>query len=154
MRVWWGSLWSPVWWNRWAPRVPPAYQLSRWLLFLLVWVIKYFIHTEHVSQTPLSPPHRLNRCEHRFASDFLKRCYLFIYLFIYLFTHLFEREYASWEEGQRERKRISNGLQVECAAQLRVWSHNPEIMTWAKTKIRSLNQLCHPLAPLQMIINK
>ena len=52
-------------------------------------------------------------------------------------------------EGQRKRERKSQAdsdlsTEPDSGAQ----SHNPEITTWAETKSWTLNQLCHPRAPV------
>ena len=45
-----------------------------------------------------------------------------------------------YESRGRGRARISSRLRTGCGGQRRAWSHNPEIMTWAKTKSQTLNR--------------
>lgn len=57
--------------------------------------------------------------------------------------HMFTRMGVG-AEGQSEREGISGRLPAEYRAQLRAWSHNPEITTRAKIKSWMLSQLNHP----------
>jgi len=54
--------------------------------------------------------------------------------------------------AQRGRGKRKEKLQTDSALEHRAWgralSHDPEIMTWTETKSQTLNQLCHPGAPL------
>ena len=71
------------------------------------------------------------------------------FLKIYLFIHFRERAQGGGAEERLER--ISSRLSTEWGAQPGASSHNPEIMTWAKTKSQMLNQLSHLGAPHQVI---
>ena len=62
--------------------------------------------------------------------------------------HLHSRAWG-WEGAGRGRgrKRISSRLHTQHGAQHGAWTHNPEIMTWAKIKSQIFNWLSHPSAP-------
>jgi len=73
---------------------------------------------------------------------------LLIIILIFFKIYLIERESLQvWEkERQRSRLPIEHGAWHQgwgCGAQ----SHNPEIMTWAKIKNQTLNQLSYPGTP-------
>lgn len=51
-----------------------------------------------------------------------------------------------------EEERMSSWLHTKCRAQRggsvsQPWDHDPELKTWAETKIQTLNQLSHPGTP-------
>ena len=48
-----------------------------------------------------------------------------------------------WRGGGNRRERILSRLHAHHGARCRAQSHNPEIMTWAKVKSWTLNQLSH-----------
>lgn len=56
--------------------------------------------------------------------------------------------------GQRRKESISSRLCIEYRAWHTAWSHNPVIMTWAKTKSRTLNWLCHPSALMSLFLQQ
>ena len=62
------------------------------------------------------------------------------------FIYFREKEREEGWEGQRkrEREKILSRPHAENEAVYRAQSHNPEIMTWAKTKSEMLNQLSQP----------
>ena len=62
-----------------------------------------------------------------------------------------EREQAVGRSRGKGRENISSRLYTEHGAQCGFQSHNPEIMTWAKTKSQLLNQISHPDAPSQVL---
>ena len=55
--------------------------------------------------------------------------------------------------GRRGRERISSRFPAEHEAQDKAWSHNPEIMTWARIKSQRPTPLSHPCTPIY-ILNK
>jgi len=52
-----------------------------------------------------------------------------------------------WGEEERERERILSRFHAQHGAQLRILSHDPEIMTWGKIKSQMGNWLSYPGAP-------
>ena len=75
-----------------------------------------------------------------------------IYTVLFCFVLFFPYDLFIWEkegerenkgEGQREREKISSRFSTQLGAWQRAWSHDPEIMTWAKTKSQLLNGLSH-----------
>ena len=54
-------------------------------------------------------------------------------------------------EREKERERILSRLHAQCWTQSGAWSHDHKIMTWAKIKSRTLNQLSHPDTPYVVI---
>ena len=81
------------------------------------------------------------------AATFMLLTYLSFFK-IY-FMYFWERESKQGEE-QQERERIPSRLPTECGAPLGAQSHDPEIMTWAKTKSWMLNWLSHSGTPLNL----
>ena len=70
------------------------------------------------------------------------------HFFFFKNFYLFEREREQGvKQREWEKERISSRLCAEHRAQLGVWSQEPEIMTWTKTKSWTLNQLSHPGTP-------
>ena len=69
---------------------------------------------------------------------------IYIYIFILLDFTLFTWERESGAEGEGE---VQARPHTEHGAQWEAPSHDPETMTWTKTKSQMFNLLSHPGAP-------
>ena len=73
------------------------------------------------------------------AQDLLY-CYFFLSLFIYL-----ESGWVSWEVAEKERERIPSMLHTaSMEPDVGLKLTNREIITWAKVKSQTFNQMSHP----------
>ena len=74
------------------------------------------------------------------------------YLKKYIYLFIFRQRQRAFLGTGTEGERISSRLHTECGARLGAWSHDPEIMTWVKTKSQRLNWLYPPGAPMLALI--
>ena len=101
------------------------------LNFCTLWSIPSYLPTHQLLEATI------------LLSDFVS---LTLFIFILFFRRERERAYMyrSGVERGRGRKKTFSNLHTQGRAQHRAWSHDPEIMTWAKIKSQTLNWLNHP----------
>ena len=74
---------------------------------------------------------------------FFKKC-------LFIFSGSGER--GRDRDRDRKRERAPRRFHPQCEARHRAWTHDHEIMTWAKIKSQMLNWLSHPGAPVSSFV--
>ena len=106
-----------------------------------------------LSVSSLNIPLKMQRLSFYWKRGRNQLYYFFIFIFIFLVYLFLEREKAGERQRERERKgeRIPSRLHTTSAEpNMKLELTNHKIMTWAKTKSWTLNQLSHPGAPVEV----